>query len=66
MVSTEGFKALLHVIIPHIKQIQIERLVKVNDNELANERAKVQGIDIVERQLKDLREYLLGNQAKAK
>jgi hypothetical protein len=66
MVVTEGFKALLHTIIPHIKQIQVERLLKVSDNELPNERAKIQGIELVDRQLKELRDYLLGNQAKAK
>lgn len=55
----------MQIVIPQIKQSQVERMLKVNDIELANERAKIQGIDIVIRQFKDLKEFLLGNQAKA-
>ena len=65
ILTADGFKVLMQIVIPQIKQSQVERMLKVNDIELANERAKIQGIDIVIRQFKDLKEFLLGNQAKA-
>lgn len=62
--DSEGFKVFTQVVLPQFKQFQVDKLLKGPETELILERAKYQGMELVEFRLKELKEYLIGKSAK--
>ena len=66
LIDSDGYKTLLQVVLPQFKQFQADKILKGLDSELILERAKYQGIELVEFRLKQLKEYLFGKSSKPK